>query len=648
MFRRSAQLLTRRMLRPLPQHTRRRRAFLGIGLAAGGGGTAFIAYSTLHRQRSTKPAPDSLPPPLPALLPQPTDTAPKPRTLLGRLLAGTRVALRLLTLLAYFAPLILAYYPLHWTGHASAWYALLRRQLSRAGPAFVKLAQWAGTRRDIFPQALCAELSRLHDHNAPHPSAYSRAMVAHALGRPLGSEDQWHDVPEGVGAVAQVHRMCLGDREVAVKVLHPGVAQMIARDLLIIEAAAQVLHVLVPGARWLSLPDEAAHFAQMMRAQTDLRVEAQNLIRFADNFARGGRAGVRFPRPFEGSAAEGAEAVLVESFCDALPLQAFMLETGHTAFDRALGALGLDAFLHMLIADNFVHADLHPGNILVELNPPPSESPLDRFVEDFYDMSPFTHRVLGSQGAQQQQLPQQPPPSRQEAHTHVRQILRDHAQGRITRTERDQQVRRYCEQLYLQGFTPSLVLIDCGLATQLDRASRRNFIDLFSAVCTFDGRRAGHLMVERCREPSRVLDADVFVLRIQDVILRVRDTSLRLSRMSFAEVFGPVLAAVRAHHVRLAPEFVNVVLAMFVLEGVGRALDPDTDVLSAALPLLRRWVAEEAPLGEAKAVGWQSALKVWLYVELREYVGRIREWGYDDYAFFGPFAPFITADSSVS
>ncbi|KAJ1836370.1 hypothetical protein LPJ73_007640, partial [Coemansia sp. RSA 2703] len=437
----------------------------------------YIAY---HALRAPRPPPPS--PPLPPVPPSPAERTP---ALLTRLTEGLHVALRLLTLLALFAPVLLTYLPLTWTGRTAQWYALLRRQLSLAGPTFVKLAQWAGTRRDLFPPPLCAELSRLHDRNRPHAAQYSRALVEHMLGRPITPQDCWCDAPEGVGAVAQVHRMLVHGHPVAVKVVHPGVAQLISRDLRIIGALARLIDVL-PGARWLSLPDEAALFADMMRAQTDLRFEARNLDRFAENFGSGRRA-VRFPRPLHASG-----DVLFESFCDGPPLHAFMVHAGHTAFDRSLGALGLDAFLHMLIADNFVHADMHPGNILVELNPP--ATPLDRFVEDFYDMSPFAHRrkVI----------------SQQEAHAHVRGILSDHADGLITRQERDERVQKYSERLYALGFTPSLVLLDCGLASELDPVSRRNFIDLFSAVCMFDGRLAGQLMVERCKSPELVRDPD--------------------------------------------------------------------------------------------------------------------------------------------
>ncbi|KAJ2419959.1 hypothetical protein GGF41_004438 [Coemansia sp. RSA 2531] len=93
-------------------------------------------------------------------------------------------------------------------------------------------------------------------------------------------------------------------------------------------------------------------------------------------------------------------------------------------------------------------------------------------------------------------------------------------------------------------------------------------------------------------------------------------------------------------------------MAMFILEGIGRRLDPESDILRVALPMLRTWLKEEAknelsswPQG-VHSTTW-NLYKVWLYVELREYISHVRYWGGDDYEFFGEFSPFVGTDCSV-
>ncbi|KAJ1818573.1 hypothetical protein LPJ56_003814 [Coemansia sp. RSA 2599] len=540
--------------------------------------------------------------------------------------------------------------------------------MSSAGPTFVKLSQWAASRTDLFSAQLCLELGKLHDNNSTHSPDYSKRVVAEAFGvDSLESVfEVWNDVPMGAGAVAQVHSarllpefieahrdqlrktkgpaiaareadLLLKNPGVAIKVLHPGVEKSIRRDLRIMKWGAHLLSLL-PGMKWLSLPEEVAIFGEMMESQVDLRVEGSNTQRFTANFDA--RPGISFPHPYMSLS---SSKVLVESYCDGVPLRAFLDINRHTPFDRMLGSRGLDAFLHMLIQDNFVHADLHPGNIMVELNPPYAATPLDRFVEDFYDMSPFNkYRRRQNDG---------PLPSSSEAHEHVRRILSDYGEGRIAYGEKNERISRYMDYLYASGFTSSIVFLDCGLVTSLDDSNRRNFIDLFESVCTFNGRRAGHLMIDRCLTPELVIDPEVFVLRIQDTILRVRKVSLQLSKLTFSEIFNPVMNAVRIHHVRLAPDFINIIMAMFILEGIGRRLDPESDILRVALPMLRTWLKEDAknelslqhPASTAAAASRRWNLyKVWLYVEFREYFDRVRNWGYDDAEFFGEFSPYVS------
>lgn len=137
--------------------------------------------------------------------------------------------------------------------------------------------------------------------------------------------------------------------EVAIKVLHPRAHKTIRRDIAIMSIFANIVN-LFPGMEWISLPEEVAVFGEMMESQLDLRVEANNLDRFLENFGRRG-PGIAFPKPFrlgtkESSAAsdEDQAQVLIEEYEDALPLKYF-LRNGGGEYDDRLAKMGLDAFL---------------------------------------------------------------------------------------------------------------------------------------------------------------------------------------------------------------------------------------------------------------------------------------------------------------
>jgi aarF domain-containing kinase len=126
---------------------------------------------------------------------------------------------------------------------------------------------------------------------------------------------------------------------VAIKVLHPRVENLIARDLSIMHFIARLLSIF-PGMEWISLPEEVQVFGRMMNEQLDLRNEAVNLDHFERNFASR-RVPVTFPRPLK---IWSTRDVLVEEFQTALPLEAF-LKNGGGPFDDQIAEIGLDAFL---------------------------------------------------------------------------------------------------------------------------------------------------------------------------------------------------------------------------------------------------------------------------------------------------------------
>jgi aarF domain-containing kinase len=256
------------------------------------------------------------------------------------------------------------------------WYGFLVKQMERAGPSFIKLGQWAASRADLFPASLCDRMSKLHSNGKPHSLRHTKRIISNAFG--MSFDDIFEDFgeePIGCGAIAQVYKARLRKdvttpsstfvpgTTVAIKVLHPRARKTIRRDIAIMSIFANAINAL-PGMQWISLPDEVAVFGEMMNSQLDLRVEASNLDRFEENFGHRGRQ-VTFPRPIKlGRAANGesrqeSKEVLMEEFEDALPLKHF-LRNGGGPFDDIIANMGLDAFLEMLLLDNWTHGDLHP------------------------------------------------------------------------------------------------------------------------------------------------------------------------------------------------------------------------------------------------------------------------------------------------
>jgi aarF domain-containing kinase len=237
------------------------------------------------------------------------------------------------------------------------------------------LAQWAASRRDLFPALLCEKLGSLHSHGKPHPLEHTKQVIERVFQRPFDEVfEVFDEVPIGTGAIAQVYRATLkhdlippsylGPRRkrttpggalapvilrdpppsvptasVAIKVLHPQVKKTISRDLSIMHFFAHTISLL-PGMEWISLPEEVEVFGSMMNQQLDLRNEVENLMAFENNFAPR-KVPVTFPRPLK---VWSTNDVLIEEYQNALPMEIF-LRNGGGPYDDQVATIGLDAFL---------------------------------------------------------------------------------------------------------------------------------------------------------------------------------------------------------------------------------------------------------------------------------------------------------------
>ncbi|GAV67422.1 ABC1 domain-containing protein [Cephalotus follicularis] len=252
------------------------------------------------------------------------------------------------------------------------WLQVVLRSLEKAGPAFIKWGQWAATRPDLFPRDLCTKLSELHTKAPEHSFAYTKKTIERAFARKLSDIfEKFEEAPVASGSIAQVHRAYLRYRYpgqqvkpmvVAVKVRHPGVGESIRRDFLIINLVAKISNF-IPTLKWLRLDESVQQFSVFMMSQVDLAREAAHLNRFNFNFQRW--KDVSFPKPVYPLV---HPAVLVETYEQGECVSHYVDELeGHNRIKTALAHIGTHALLKMLLVDNFIHADMHPGNILVRV-----------------------------------------------------------------------------------------------------------------------------------------------------------------------------------------------------------------------------------------------------------------------------------------
>jgi len=238
----------------------------------------------------------------------------------------------------------------------------LRRALETLGPIFVKFGQVLSTRRDLLPADIADELAKLQDQVPPFPAEQVDAMLGRAYGaRAAAVFESFDRVPVASASVAQVHLATLaGGTEVAVKVLRPGIAEVIAKDVALLDTGATLMEVLWSDGRRLKPHEVIAEFARHLEDELDLMREAANASQLRRNF-------------------QDSPLLLVpEIHWDHCTSEVMVMQRMHGTPVSQVDALraqgvdiarlaraGVEIFFTQVFRDGFFHADMHPGNIFV-------------------------------------------------------------------------------------------------------------------------------------------------------------------------------------------------------------------------------------------------------------------------------------------
>ncbi|XP_076467700.1 putative aarF domain-containing protein kinase 2 [Babylonia areolata] len=492
-----------------------------------------------------------------------------------------------------FGPL-LCLYPLTFlsTRLHKVWLWVLFHAVQICGPVYIKLGQWASTRRDLFSPEFCELFSQLHSMVQPHDWCHTEQVLVRAYGK------QWHEVikidktqqPLGSGCIAQVYKAYVhmnnltaetleaiddsdtlddiyfrdgveipshsdtfslsdecdvnftGDPEaentlpyqddpnyiaVAVKVVHPYVRQSLSRELVLMQGVARVLESIIPSLHWVNLTQCVRQFSLSMTRQMDMIHEARCLKHFHADFID--VPSIRIPVPVMSLVRQN---ILVESYEEGQPISDFIPseEKVCPGLKEKLADLGVDALLQMVFVKNFVHGDLHPGNILVQ-----NADAFTQQTEDSLVMVDIGDVVM------------------------------------TTVAHKDCPVR--------------LVLLDCGITASLEQDDRVKFQQVFTAVVKGQGEVVADLFLEKSHH-MQCKDPEAFRRDMAHLVNTARDTTLQLSKLKVSALMSDLFSMLSRHHIQLESNFATIILAMGIVEGLGRSLDPHLDILSKASSVL--------------------------------------------------------------
>ncbi|GAB4212832.1 MAG: ubiquinone biosynthesis regulatory protein kinase UbiB [Rhodoferax sp.] len=246
----------------------------------------------------------------------------------------------------------------------------LRQALESLGPIFVKFGQVLSTRRDLLPVDIADELALLQDRVPPFPSEVAVAIIERAFQRPLLEVFvSFEREPVASASIAQVHFAVLKDkqgvpREVAVKVLRPGMLDVIDKDLGLLRMMAGWLEGLSEDGRRLKPREVVAEFDKYLHDELDLVREASSAAQLRRNMADLNL--VLIPEMYWDYC---MPEVMVMQRMRGVPInQVERLRAAGVDIPQ-LARDGVTIFFTQVFRDGFFHADMHPGNIQVSLEP---------------------------------------------------------------------------------------------------------------------------------------------------------------------------------------------------------------------------------------------------------------------------------------
>ncbi len=238
----------------------------------------------------------------------------------------------------------------------------LAEALIRLGPGFIKFGQALSTRADLIGPQMAHSLSLLQDRLPAFGPDLARRQVAGEAGRPVDEIfRRFDEVPVAAASIAQVHYAELVDgRQVAVKLLRPGIRRLMQSDTTLFYSLARILEWLAPNLQRLKLVTAVDQFTQISDIELDLRLEAAAAGKLADNMADDD--GIHVPWvDLEHTTA----AMLVIEWIDGIRIDDVdaLTAAGHDI--EAITEAAARSFFNQVFRDGFFHADMHPGNIFI-------------------------------------------------------------------------------------------------------------------------------------------------------------------------------------------------------------------------------------------------------------------------------------------
>jgi len=248
----------------------------------------------------------------------------------------------------------------------------IRLALEEAGTIFIKFGQLLSTRPDLIPTDIARSLQKLQDDLPPFPTNKAKEIIEKELDSSLQETfSEFSEEPIAAASIAQVYsaKLINEGKEVAVKVVRPGIQKKIRRDISLMKKMAKKIEKFSLDAKRLRLFELVEEYEAVINTELDMVVEASNMNQTRRNFEDNNLLYV--PQVY---LEHTTRKVLVMERITGTPVDNLNLLNKKGVNLKLLSERGVEIFLKQVFVDNFFHADMHPGNIFINIEIPSNPS----------------------------------------------------------------------------------------------------------------------------------------------------------------------------------------------------------------------------------------------------------------------------------
>ncbi|MFN2399882.1 MAG: ABC1 kinase family protein [Gemmatimonadaceae bacterium] len=427
--------------------------------------------------------------------------------------------------------------------------AAFRKRLVDLGPAYIKLGQVLSTRPDLIPDSYIAELERLQDDVGAIPYTDVERTIEQTFSARMSKLfASFDDTPLGTASLGQVHAAELRDgRPVVVKVQRPGIRDALADDLAYFRELARFLTNRTRAGSRIDMVGIVQHLERALVDELDYRNEARNSATFRRSLA--GFPRLLIPKVIEAYTAE--RVITIERIHGMKIDEVPSIARGEHDF-RLLAVEFSRAYLQQITIDGHFHADPHPGNIFIVL---PGRD------------NPDTPAEAAANDTREEQRPASTPLSK------IEQEAQTEAADPVAEDE------------------PKLALIDFGMTAYLSSGLRENIVRLLLDVADNRGDGAAETMIEM-GEAAEGFDRGGYVRDIAALVSRNYDRAV--GEIKAGTLIYEMINISYQRGLKLPAELTLLAKALFNLDAVTRALDPDYSPMNAIREFGNRLAADRA------------------------------------------------------